>query len=178
MSSLLLQFFLTNCLNLQPKAAAKALNLAYNIVPLDGRITEPQVVGEAASMMAGQMNRGFHPLGMFRLLPAQMIPALRNRQFSTSYTPGAHQLPNTGGNTGGNPGGGGGPSNDGILGKEPTFLYQRECTAAWCTGGKDYPGAGGGLSEKKNYHLGGHQLGDNRPCMGCVYEQRRGGRRR
>ena len=172
MRYLLLLFLLTNCLNLQPKAAAKALNLDY----IDGRISEPKVVGEAASMMTGQMNRGFHPLGMFRLLPAQMIPAMRNRQFSTSYTPGAHQLPNTGGNNGG--GGGGGPSNDGILGKEPTFLYQRECTAAWCTGGKDYPGAGGGLSEKKNYHLGGHQLGDNRPCIGCVYEQRRGGGRR
>ena len=94
---------------------------------------------------------------------------MRNQQGSTTYYPGPHQLGlNTGGETNENTGGGGGPSNDGMVGQYPTnFLYQRECTAAWCTGGKDYPGAGEGLSTRKNYHLG-----DNRPCVGCVYQQK------
>ena len=99
---------------------------------------------------------------------------MRNWQGLTTYYPGPHQLgPNTGLKTDGNTWGGGRPSNDGIVGQYPTiFLYQRECTAAWCSGGRDYPGVGEGLSTRKNYHLGGHQLGDDRPCVGCVYEQK------
>ena len=114
------------------------------------------------------------PGGIFHLLNSVRLTAMRNRQGSTTYHPGPDQLrPNTGVTMDGNTWGGGGPSNDGIVGQFPTnFLYQRECTAAWGTGGKDYPGAGGGLSTRKNYHLGGHQLGDNRPCVGCVYEQK------
>ena len=71
MKALIIVFILTNCLNLEPKAAANVLNQAYPIIgdyllPPNG---QTQMIAVNPGLMAGQINRG-----MFPLMPVQMGP--------------------------------------------------------------------------------------------------------
>ena len=137
-------FLMTNCLNLQSKVAAKAFNIGHPIignVPQARRSSvgevEPQVFGNNPGLLQEHTNHGVYPGRMFRLPFAQLNPvsltAMGNRQGSTTYYPGPHQL-------GSNSGGGGGPSKDGIVGQHPSnFRSHPRCTAAWCTAGGPPP---------------------------------------
>ena len=82
MRALFILFILTNCLNLEPKADAQALNMQYSIpgdylLPPDG---QTPMIAANPGLMGGQINRG-----MFPLMPVQMGPigqggAIMNRR--------------------------------------------------------------------------------------------------
>ena len=83
MMALLLLVLMITCLNLQPKAAAKAA---------------PKALPKAA------LHLGFPLMGGFPQDVMNIFDGM-NRQLSTNYHPGAHQLPSGGGGGGGGGGG-------------------------------------------------------------------------
>ena len=116
MKALLLLFLLTNCLNLPqeitakaapkaaPKAEPKAALQAFQLsIPLIGGFPQDEMnmFGEAENpglmLKGGGLNGG---VGGRLLKTYHLLPGM-NRQLSTSYHPGAHQLPSTGGGGGG-----------------------------------------------------------------------------
>ena len=158
MMALLLLFLLTNCLNLvpkitakaapkaAPKAALKAFRLAVPIIggfPQDEMNMFEEAENPGLMLKGGGVNGG---VGGRLLKTYHLLPGM-NRQLSTSYHPGAHQLPSTGGGGGG--GGGRGTHSQWNFGNDassiaggtnrqlarPTASGDSDCQQEGCTEG-------------------------------------------
>ena len=107
MRVLLFVFLLNNYINLQPKAAAKAMNLAFPMlggIPqyessndyLDPQNSQLQIVAAQSGpiRMQGQINRGLLPQQLVPLMPDKMNPMSQNEIINRQLQPNMNEMIN------------------------------------------------------------------------------------